>query len=305
MATQAVRNIMNNSIAKLMPELKRRVKEEGKKKLDEIKENLLSPEAIISALQPEINKDTCSAIGKSKFESRVDNIEKDIEEIEEQVIQGVSSLQHLEDQISPITTKAELPPGTPNPVDTITGISQLLQPVVETLNIAIQAAPGILAASSGPAASGTVIAGTNNNVNKAKGLTKEFNFLFKTVPRQLKHYQRMADNIYDNITNLKNKLQAILGQTEQLKSFVLYLEMDFLNKCGQLEDPSPPEDLTTGDTIPPQMSMEDLLAQIEELYGDLLNNLIAQGDQKAIERTFEINEKFERIKNTRVRTINI
>ena len=81
--------------------------------------------------------------------------------------------------------------------------------------------------------------------------------------------------------------------------------MDFLNKCAQLEEPSPPEDLTTGDTIPPQMSMEDLLAQIEELYGDLLNNLIAQGDQKAIERTFEINEKFERIKNTRVRTINI
>ena len=81
--------------------------------------------------------------------------------------------------------------------------------------------------------------------------------------------------------------------------------MDFLNKCGNLEDPSPPIDLTTGETIPPQMTMEDLIAQIESLYGDVLDSLVAQGDTKAIERTFTINEKLERIKNTRIRTIKI
>ena len=81
--------------------------------------------------------------------------------------------------------------------------------------------------------------------------------------------------------------------------------MDFLNKCGQLEDPSPPIDLTTGETIPPQMTMEDLIAQIEALYGSVLDSLVAQGDQKAIERTFTLNEQLERIKTTRIRTVKI
>ena len=312
MATQSVRNIMNNSIARILPEIKRRVREEGMKKLEELQQELLSPETIIATLQPEINKDTCSEKGKEKFQEKVDQLENQINIIEEQVNKGVSSLQVLEDKISPITTTLdlnELPPGVPNPINTINGIAQLIQPLTDTLNLVVQAAPAILASQiavpGGGSSSGLIIANTNNNLNKAKSLIKEFRSLFRAIPRQLKHYQRMGDNIFNNIISLKEKLLLILTQTGRLKSFIIYLEMEFLDKCGKLEDPSPPIDLTTGETIPPQMSLEDVIAQIESLYGDMLNNLVAQGDTKAIERTFILNEKFERIKNIKIRTINI
>ena len=36
MATQSIRNIMNNSIARIIPEIKKRVREEGQKKLEEL-----------------------------------------------------------------------------------------------------------------------------------------------------------------------------------------------------------------------------------------------------------------------------
>ena len=72
MATQSIRNIMNNSIARIIPEVKKRVKEEGMKKLEELQQQLLSPETIIATLQPEINNDTCSEKGKKLFQEKVD-----------------------------------------------------------------------------------------------------------------------------------------------------------------------------------------------------------------------------------------
>ena len=79
MATQSVRNIMNNSIARILPEVKKRVREEGQKKLEELQRELLTPETIVKILQPEINKDTCSERGKEKFQEKVDKLEKKIE----------------------------------------------------------------------------------------------------------------------------------------------------------------------------------------------------------------------------------
>lgn len=309
MATQSVRNIMNNSIAGILPEVKRRVREEGQKKLEELQQELLTPENIVKYLQPEINKDTCSEKGKEKFQERVNKLNNDINTIEEQLLLGINSLQSLADKIAPITTTPDLPEGFPSPIKTINGIAELLQPLTKLLQLVIQAAPLILetqvSVGGVGAIRGKTIINTNNNVNNAKSKVKEIANLFRTIPRQLKHYQRMGDGVFKNINFLQSKISEILDKIGILKSFIIFLEMDFLNKCGQLEDPSPPIDLTTGETIPPQMTMEDLIAQIEALYGNVLDNLVAQGDQKAIERTFTLNEQLERIKTTRVRTINI
>jgi len=309
MANQSIRNIINTQITKIIPEIKKRVKEEGKKKIAELKQELLTPEKIIAILQPEINEETCSASGKLKFSEKADELENQIIQIEEQILKGIGTLQDLEDKISSIANPASLLDTIdipkPNIISKINGITDLLRPLTDSLNLVIKAAPAILAASSGPVANGTIIAGTNNNVNKAKSLVKEFINLFRTIPKQLKHYQRMADDILKNIRFLKDTLQQILSQINLLKSFIIFIEMDFLEKCGELSDPNPPEDLTTGETIPPQMTLEDIIKEIENLYGNVLNSLVAQGDQKAIERTFVLNNKFERIKNIKVRVTKI
>lgn len=307
MATRSIRNIINNSISRVIPEIKTKIKEEIEKKVEKLQQEIISPETIINTLKAEINKEICSIKGKEKFSKKVDDIEDILNSIEELILKGISRLQELENKIIPLTTanlSSSLPPGVPSPMEKIKGITDFLQPLTNTLNMVVKAAPGILAGSSGPAASGTIISNTTNQVNKAKSLIAEFKNLFRSLPRLLKQYQRMADKILSEISSAKIKLQEIINQIGLAKNFLIYIELKFLEDCNNLQEPSP-EDLTTGDSIPPDMALEDIITQTQQLYGSVLNNLIAQGDKKAIERVYQLNENFEQTEKIRVSTIFI
>ena len=64
MSTQAIRNIINNQISRVLPEVRKKVQEEGKKQLTELKEKLLTQETLTNALSIEANSDKCSEKGK-------------------------------------------------------------------------------------------------------------------------------------------------------------------------------------------------------------------------------------------------
>ena len=76
MATKSVRDIINNSIARLLPVVKKKVREEATKKLMELQNEIMTPEYIAKQLQPEINAETCSDIGKEKFREKIDRMEQ-------------------------------------------------------------------------------------------------------------------------------------------------------------------------------------------------------------------------------------
>ena len=118
----------------------------------------------------------------------------------------------------------------------------------------------------------------------------------------------MADVVFDNITKIKSKIQMIVNQIDKLRAFIIYLEMDFIDKCNKLQlqdDPPVLDPPDTGVNIDQPLTLEDVIAQAEELYGNILEDLIALGDKKAIERIYTLGEQFQRIKNTRVRVIDI
>lgn len=300
MATKHVRTIINNSIARLLPVVKKKVKEEIGKKIIELQAEVMTPEYIAQQLQPEINAETCSDRGKDLFKRKVDRMELKLNSLQERMQKGLTYLQDREDDIASISTIAPTPPGKKNPVQDIQDAMNGVNPIIETLRAIIVAAPAILAASSGPVANGTIISKTNNGVNQAKSLVKEFADLFRVVPRMLRSYQKMADGIIKMIRKPKTILSTMISNIEMLKAFLIFIEMDFLNKCNAFTaEPNPP----TGNQpqIPPDLTLDDVIQQIQDIYGDMLDHLIAQGDTKAIERTYVLNQKFERIKNTQVR----
>lgn len=300
MATKQVRTIINTSIARLLPEVKRKVKEEANKKLLELQAEIMTPEYIAKQLQPEINAETCSDIGKEKFKEKVDRMEQKLNSIQERIQKGITFLQDREDDIASISTIAPTPPGKRNPIQDIQDTMNGVNPLIQTLRAIIMAAPAILAASSGPAANGATISKTNNSVNQSKSLIKEYADMFRVVPRMLRSYQKMANGIIKMIQKPKNLLNTMIGNIEMLKAFLIFIEMDFLNKCNAFTaEPNPP--IGNQPQIPPDLTLDDVIQQIQETYGDMLDNLIAQGDKKAIERTYELNQKFERIKNTQVK----
>ena len=75
MSTQAVRNIIRISMGRVIPKIKKRVTEEGRKKLDKFKEKLPLPREIINSLSSDIDSESCSLEGRDKLHEKAEEIE--------------------------------------------------------------------------------------------------------------------------------------------------------------------------------------------------------------------------------------
>jgi hypothetical protein len=317
MSSQSVRNEITIEIRRVITDVKRMAIAEGKKKIIELKDKLLNPDQIIKMLTADINEDSCSVGGKNKMKEKAEELKKILEDIESIANKGLEAMTSLESKIGAISAKAkiEMPPipgvpPIPNPIEKIQTITKSLEIPMKILSYVIRFAPGILAGSSGPAAAGLVISSTTNNVNMAKAKIAEFTNLFTALPRVLDSYIAKADIVFDVITKIKSQIQMIVDEIKKLKAFIIYLELDFLKKCSDFEaiDSDDDGNIDSEGELPyPQgpLTLADVIAQTEELYGNMLESLIAQGQSKAIQRIYVLGAQFQRIKNTTVRVINI
>ena len=99
MSTQAVRNKINTKIRRIISDVKKKVIAEGKKKVMELKDKLLSPDTIIKILSATIDQDSCSEEGRLKFEEKVTLLEDQLTEIEDIAIAGLTTLNGLEENL--------------------------------------------------------------------------------------------------------------------------------------------------------------------------------------------------------------
>ena len=310
MSNRAIRNIIRISISRILPEAKKKLEEEGRKKIDEIMSEISSPSEIQKLLGADIDDDSCSLEGRDKFHEKAEKLKKQLDDLEKLAIKGKEAVQEIADKIAPLSDKLDPPENELNPVSKIDKITETINPLLDILQKVIIIAPAILAASSGPAANGAVIAATNNNVNLAKTKIDEYVNLFTSIPRLLDKYKKMANSIVMKIISLKDKIDEAIAQIDQLRMFIIFLESKFESDCNDFfANPNPP--IAEPPIVPIPLTLEDIIAQFETLYGVLLNDLILQGDQIAIRRVFVLGEDFERIKNkigdvkyTSVRKIN-
>ena len=68
MATQQVRNIINNQVDSVIERAETEIKNELKKELEKQKQKLPTPDSLKKQLQVTPNSNTCSAQGREKFE---------------------------------------------------------------------------------------------------------------------------------------------------------------------------------------------------------------------------------------------
>ena len=319
MSSQAVRNKINTSINRVILEVRRKAIEEGKKKIAELKDKLLDPDTIIKTLLTDINHGSCSIKGKNQFEEKAQQLLDQLDEIDKIAQEGLTVLTGLEEKIGSISTRVEMP-NIPSPIKGIQTITDAIKNIIEPLRYVIMAAPAILVSQisfpgSGGPVNGLVIANTNNGVNLAKVKIAEYTQLFRSLPTLLDKYISKANIIFDNITKLKNKIQIIVDEIEKLKYFIIYMKLKFEDDCNKFASLSVPSvtgstsnPLTPTNTDPPTtapITLEDIIAQTQELYTSLLEDLIARGDNRAIRRVYKIGKQFQRIKNTKVEVINI
>ena len=308
MSSQAIRNNINSSIRRVISDVKRKAISEENKKVIDLKDQLLTPDQIIRMLSADINQDSCSIEGKNKMLEKANKLKSQLNQIDEIAQSGLKVMSDLEDKIGSISSKVEISnPNIPDPIEGIRSIIEPLKVVTQILNYIVIAAPAILAASSGPAANGAIIANTNNKINMAKSKIAEFKNLFASLPKLLDRYVSMADQVFNKINKMKKQIQFIVDEIQKLKAFIIYLEMNFEDKCNKLTSPTVPSIpiIPEPQIIPPPLTLAQVIANTQELYGNILQFLIARGDNKAIKRVYALGVEFQRTTNTKVEVIDI
>ena len=95
MATQQIRNIINSQIDGLVNRAEREVRNEGKKKLLELKKQIPTKEELAKKLQSYINEEACSDKGNEKFMKIYNKIDKQLNRLEVILNKSITKMEKI------------------------------------------------------------------------------------------------------------------------------------------------------------------------------------------------------------------
>ena len=181
MATRKIRNLINNSIDKPISNSKISVKNESKKQIAKIKEQLPNPDDLKSKV---ISKG-CTLNTQSKVQRLYSKNKKHLEKLLNRVEKSKSKLSKIQAKLIEIQVT----------IGIITTILEALADILIGLEIIVRVSPAGLAASSGPAANGLVIKSLSDAIDYAKAKIKEYGGLVQAIIVMLPKYLAKASKI--------------------------------------------------------------------------------------------------------------
>ena len=292
MSTQQIRNIIFTQLDPIIDNAKKNAKNEAGKKLKELKKQIPTPQELVKKLSPEINEGTCSEKGKEKFRKNSDIQLAKIERIKNQLNRGIAKLEKTENGLSDIINGG-------GPIESITKIQKIIEPILRILQIVVAVTPLALAALGG-IGTGLVIDTISEKRKNAKGKIGEYVALFAILPAMFANYRNQALSIISIISLGKNQLQQVLIQVEKLEAFQQYLSLQFeqgcLNLYSGLDDTTGTGDLDPNNIL--NLEQQDILDASANIYEDLLNILQEQNPNidysggKLVKRIYKIGENF-------------
>tara|TARA_R110000744_G_scaffold314986_1_gene421961 strand:+ start:2864 stop:3757 length:894 start_codon:yes stop_codon:yes gene_type:complete len=297
MSTQQARNIVNSQIDSLISRAKTELKNEGKKKIAELKAQIPTPQTIKEKLKAEINADSCSEKGNEKFMKTYTQLNDVLIGIQEIVGGALEKVKGIESKIKPIMEEE-------GPVGQLKGIATFLEPITNALNIIILAAPILFTANSGPSGSGAVQDAITKKRDQAYSKVKEYIGLIACIPLIILYYINMAEKVFIPLNIAKSKLQFISDEVAKLQLFLNSLLLDFELQCASFEEQSGSGIIIINPPIT-TTPLEDYLSSLETQYNDVYQYLLSQGNDKAIERIFTVKESLEKDYYTSHKVINL
>jgi|9_EtaG_2_1085328.scaffolds.fasta_scaffold07439_4 hypothetical protein len=299
MSTQQARNILNNQIDSLIDRAKEAIKSEGRKKVNELKQKIPTPQELAKKLITDINSDTCGPKGTDKYMKIYNSILDKLNKLELILIGALEIIEEIESKIDPIV-------GGQGPISKIQQLVAILNPITQTLNLVLLAAPALFAANSGPTSSGAVQEQIKDKKDKANSKLKEYVALIAMVGLIIPFYISEARKVFVPIDIAKSKLTFIKDEISKIK---LYLYALFLNRevgCAEFLDSQNPISYPPDPPDPPgPTELENYLAYLEDKYEDVYNQLQQAGLNEATERIFAVNQDtFEEDYNISFKTIN-
>ena len=275
-------------IDSLYSRAKTQLKNEGKKKLQELKQELPTPQEVLEKLKAEINSDTCSEEGQEKFMKIYNNLNDKLTTLEDLVGTAVEALENIKNEVKPITEKK-------GPIGAIEEFLKNLDPIIKALTAALLVLPLAYAANSGPTSSGAVQNEISKKEEMANSKVKEFAGLITSIPIVIQFYINQFKKLTRPIDQILGNLKFVQTEVIKLKMFIASLLTDFQGQCDMLANsqnpnPNPPPVIPEPSGPTP---LDDYLNLLQTQYNDVYQQLIASGNEKAIERILHINENLE------------
>tara|TARA_A100001201_G_scaffold128923_1_gene114149 strand:+ start:2918 stop:3820 length:903 start_codon:yes stop_codon:yes gene_type:complete len=288
MASQQLKNRILMEIDSLYSRAKTQLKNEGKKKLQELKQELPTPQEVLEKLKAEINSDTCSEEGQEKFMKIYNNLNDKLTTLEDLVGTAVEALENIKNEVKPITEKK-------GPIGAIEEFLKNLDPIIKALTAALLILPLAYAANSGPTSSGAVQNEISKKEEMANSKVKEFAGLIASIPIVIQFYINQFKKLTRPIDQILGNLKFVQTEVIKLKMFIASLLTDFQGQCDMLANsqnpnPNPPPVIPEPSGPTP---LDDYLNLLQTQYNDVYQQLIASGNEKAIERILHINENLE------------
>ncbi len=297
MATKQVRNILNSQIDSVLTRAKEKIKQEGLNKVEEMKNELLTPEEIMKKLQVNINDDSCSPEGQEKFNKIYNNLEKKLNRINNILKEALLKLESIENTINPIINEE-------GPIGTISKLAKIIKEnVVPVLEIIILAAPALLISQTVPVVTGIGIDQAQKRRDKAVALVKELTQLMIAIPLMILFFKKQAKKVIDRVTPVKEKIQPIKEQVDKLLLFMVSLRLQFEEGCAELNNSQ-----NTATSIIPDPNettpLQQYMSLLKNQYNDVYNKLQDLGNEKALKRVFKIKENLEEDHNISFKIVN-
>ena len=290
MATQQIRNILSSQVESKLEEAKQKVRDEGKKKIDEVKQKIPTPEDVIAKLKAEINKEACSVKGKEKFMKKYNQLNDRLTKLLNVIKSAIEKIEGIENKIKPII-EADGPLGKINEFADF--FKENIMPI---LQVVIMAAPMLLAAQTTPVVSGVTIDQTQKKRDLAVSKVKELSALLLSIPLMIIFYQNQAKKIFVPLDLIKSKLEMVKEQITKIQLFMYSLLLQFEDQCNELEQ-SQNSSLNNNNPISPDpnstSSLEKYMAFLKDQYEDVYNKLQEAGNEKAVERIFKVKSNLE------------
>jgi hypothetical protein len=287
MSTQQVRNILNTQIDSVLVMAKNRIKEESKKKLNELKEQMPTPQEITKKLLVDINDNSCSDKGKEKFEKKYNKLYELVSKLSNTVGNILETITDIEETIKPIVE------GT-GPLGTITTIKDFLNDkIMPILQIVILAAPLALGPLTGLFSSAAAADQIQQKRDIATSKVKEYLALLLALPLMITYYQKKAKKIIAPLDIIKSKLSYIKGEIDKTKAFLYSLKLQYDSACSDLENAPNP---SVGPTLPDptgNTELSDYLSLLQEQYNDVYNTLQQANNEKYLKRVYALKENLE------------
>ena len=163
MSTQSIKNIVSSQLDSVLTRAKQKIKDEGKKKIQELKKEIPTPQQLLEKLKVSINNDSCSAKGANKFQEKFKAIENKLKNMENIASSGLDTLSGVEEKLNGIISAA-----SGGPIGKITETTDTLKDIVQVFQYIIALAPLLYIANSGPSSSGA----TQNAITEKKDVAK-------------------------------------------------------------------------------------------------------------------------------------